>query len=164
MQLHKALFLDIDGVMVTPWSENQPPKKWFNTDMAPFTRESVNALNAIVQQTGAKIIVASDWRHELGDHGLMECFVFNQVKAFPYPLSFDFRESEETEDARKYQRRCKEIEAYLDSRNAGGFVIVDDVALPCFSEHQVNPDKEEGLQEAHIQRILTILNQKPTYR
>jgi len=164
MQLHKALFLDIDGVMITSWSQNQPREKWFNKDMAPFTPESINTLNAIVRQTGAKIIISSGWRHELGDHGLMECFTFNRINTFPYPLPFDFRETEESEDAEKYQRRCNEIEAYLNSRNVGGFVIIDDVSLPCFSEHQVNPDQEQGLQQTHIQRIHTILNQKPTSR
>jgi hypothetical protein len=52
----KIIFLDIDGVLNNgPWNQEQ---KGFKT----FCPENIKALNFIIQETGAYIVISSNWR------------------------------------------------------------------------------------------------------
>ena len=56
-----VIFLDIDGVLV-----NRKSLRQASGLRAPFDPGCVNALNAILRETGADIVITSGWRKHIG--------------------------------------------------------------------------------------------------
>lgn len=73
----KILFLDIDGVMCTSSCYGRgKDNKW---DAYMFDIKCVAVLNFILQETGAEIILSSDWRHTYTLQEMREIFCHNNV-------------------------------------------------------------------------------------
>lgn len=64
------VFLDIDGVLNTGRSMRANGGR-----SRPFDREAVVALNTILEETDATIVLSSTWRHQRTDLELEELFV-----------------------------------------------------------------------------------------
>jgi hypothetical protein len=61
----KIVFLDIDGVLngdryIEARGPQASDELWTSADLDPL---AIQALNALIQQTGAKVVVSSSWRH-----------------------------------------------------------------------------------------------------
>ena len=63
--MNKILFVDIDGVLVTPWSFNQPQIAINDiTYYEPYAAESVDALNILIIHFNADIVIHSTRRYQ----------------------------------------------------------------------------------------------------
>jgi len=137
----KVIFLDIDGVLndaITTadlWDDS--PKK-----------EHLDCLKAIVDATGAEIVLSSTWRLFLKAR--------NDVRKALKTVNLDFIDcTEELED------RATEIEEWLSRHpEVEQFVILDD---ECFSlvrlkDHLVQTTFERGLLPEHIEKAIKLLN------
>ena len=83
----KIIFLDIDGVMCTSACYGRGKNnKW---DSYMFDPKSVAMLNFILHETGADIILSSDWRHTYTLQEMREIFAHNNV--FKGPIGFTER-------------------------------------------------------------------------
>lgn len=149
----KVIFLDNDGVICLSNNWGGRAKKWEkykklnpeaqNDWNAPlevrfdnFDKKAIKILNNILEQTGAEIVVSSDWRlhatlEELGEYYLAEGI----LKA---PIAFTKRyigcdKPDEFEWVRRtmyQQQRCIEIRQYLiDHPEVTHWVCVDDLEL-----------------------------------
>lgn len=73
----KIIFLDIDGVMSTRqcWGKGMN-NKW---NAYKFDEKCVTVLNFILKETGAEIILSSDWRLHYTLHEMIEIFSHNGI-------------------------------------------------------------------------------------
>lgn len=138
------IFLDIDGVLVTPRTEAD-----IIGDYARFDFECVAALNQLTNLTGAKLILSSSWR--VGeDIGKLRTYFTSQrvtgdlVDMTPIdPLS----------------DREKEISDWLETRpKRPRFVILDDD--PYFKElasFHILTNSQSGLTDEDVESSLRIL-------
>ena len=107
----KIIFLDFDGVFI------------LNDVVDP---KSVKNLNHIIRETGAKIVVSSDWRNQCNIETLERLFKNWGIKAEILGItdkigdhSFMFLE----------KNRTKEIEKYREENNIDNYIIIDDLKL-----------------------------------
>lgn len=156
----KVIFLDNDGVicLANNWgSRHKKQKEWGGMKLSMrgreipleyrfdnFDQKAVNVLNEILEETGAEIIVSSDWRlhatlEELGDYyesqgiikrpiGVTEIFHFTNWKDEGFvPDHGDFPWSR-TED--KEQERYFEIDRWLGKNpSVTHWVAIDDLHM-----------------------------------
>jgi len=83
----KIIFLDIDGVMCTRSCYGRGADNKWAAYM--FDPKAVAVLNFILQETGAEIILSSDWRHQYTLQEMREIFAHNFV--FKGPIGFTER-------------------------------------------------------------------------
>jgi hypothetical protein len=149
----KVLFLDNDGVICLSNNWGGRSKKWdkfkklnpeVTTDMdAPadvrfdnFDKKAIKVLNQVLEETGAELVVSSDWRlfanlEELGDYYLSQGIIKK-------PISFTKRyigcdkpdEFEWTRRTMIEQQRCIEVRQYLtDHPEVTHWACIDDLQL-----------------------------------
>ena len=155
----KVLFLDNDGVICLANTSTKVPFKELPLDVRfdNFDKKSVQVLNEILEETGAELVVSSDWRfyatlEELGDYyqsqGINKRPIDVTEKfsdAFPKEWSgLRFRAELELE-------RFMEIELWLENHpEVTQWVAVDDLDMsidylgPRFSDKN-GSDKKPGL-------------------
>jgi hypothetical protein len=148
----KILFLDNDGVIClsSNWgSRHKKQKKWgrmkFSTSMKEvpveyrfdnFDKKAIEILNEILEETGAEIVVSSDWRlyanlEELGEyytsHGIIKKPIgfTKKLGEFDTPTNFVWSREWDLE-----QIRSLEIHQYLkDHPEITHWVAVDDLDM-----------------------------------
>jgi hypothetical protein len=149
----KILFLDNDGVICLSNNWGGRAKKWkefkklnpeaTNDTTAPvdvrfddFDSKSIKVLNQVLEETGAELVVSSDWRlfatlEEIGEYYLSKGI----IKA---PIGFTKRyfncdnpdEFEWNRSTRYEQQRCVEVKQYLiDHPEIKHWVCIDDLQL-----------------------------------
>jgi hypothetical protein len=137
----KTIFLDIDGVLVLnevgePHAENA----------APFDKECVAALNEILNETNAIIVLSSVWKKAWDLKRLDFIFKFNGVIKSPLDITDDFNNRE------------KEITDYVQRKKITDFVILDSTELVLFPKQFIKCNAEEGLKQEGIKdRTIAIL-------
>lgn len=148
----KLIFLDIDGVLNTNYTEELTPTA------AIFVEDSkIKILKQIIDETDAKVVLSSTWRwgwmhlEEGKESVLSEDFILLERKLREFNI--------ELFDRTPYfgwgRDRGEEIKAYLDNRDdVEGYVIIDDMSSirlrPCDS-HLLQTSEWEGLQEEHVE-------------
>jgi len=162
MQNKPVIFLDIDGVLITNWSEYQAKKTWFKNFVKPFNPISVEVLNFIIETFEAEIVLTSDWRHVFNEKMQEEFFNFNGInyapKLMPYDYVHEFKDVNKFPNRREL-KRSKEIETYVKEYKLSRFVIIDDMNIYCFPNHFVQTISDNGLEIKHKQIISEILKQ-----
>lgn len=169
--MNKIIFLDIDGTLN---SRKYITKVDFLFDDPQYQidPEAVERLNAITSLTGASIVVSSTWRHafyELNPPG-------NFVRGKPVLKRFNLKELQDCMasynieafvlDATTYPDigRSSEIRLWLEEHHidlvTGEYVILDDEILEGFEGHTVRTIFEDGLQDSHVRKAVTILGYK----
>lgn len=153
----RILFLDIDGVLVTTVTRNKRNNKW---DVPMFDLKAVAVLNFIIQETGAEIILSSDWRNNHTLQELREIFAYNFVLKGP----IGFTPSSKTYTGSNLEGgRADEIEFWLKLhawKNDIKWVAIDDLNMT--ERLQGNfvhcPNEHEGIKRQGIkEKILEIL-------
>ena len=190
----KVIFLDLDGTICLSnnwggrskkWakyrSENPETSKFIND--APvevrfddFDKKAIKVLNEILEETGAEIVVSSDWRchanlEELGEYFLSQGILkkpvgvtkmlgqCNQPENYPWLRKWDVEQS-----------RSLEILQYLfDHPEVTQWVAVDDLDMGKNGEEWkdwgldnfvLTPSRTEGIKQSGIkEKIIKILKQ-----
>jgi hypothetical protein len=187
----KVIFLDHDGVIClsTEWGGRfKKQNKWGGRKLSMttlempveyrfdnFNRKSVKTLNEILEETGAEIVVSSDWKchanlEELGDYyqsqGILKKPVgvtkllgqCNQPENYPWMEKWDLEQS-----------RSLEIFQYLhDHPEVTKWVAVDDLNMGKNGESWkdwglnnfvLTPKSHEGIKQSGIkEKVIKFLN------
>jgi len=157
------LFLDIDGVLITEWSNLQPRNAWFKDFAKPFSPESVEVINQIIEQFDLQIVLTSDWKYVFELKHLIEFFEFNNINAKPKLMPYDYRG--EFRDRVKFPnykelRRTKEISTYITEFRPSNFLIIDDLDLSSFGKNFVRTEPETGLTKQALSKIYAAFGKK----
>jgi hypothetical protein len=151
MEKIKVIFLDNDGVicLANNWGSrvkkrkkdkislvlndpNVDPKYRFDY----FDKKAVKVLNQVLEETGAEIVVSSDWRlfatlEELGDYYLSEGIIKKPIAFTKRYIGCDKPDEFEWKRSTMYeQQRCIEVRQYLiDHPEVTHWVCIDDLQL-----------------------------------
>ena len=154
----KVIFLDIDGVICTSACFGRGKDNKWGAYM--FDPKAVSTLNFILQETGAEIILTSDWRNHYTLQEMREIFChFNVIKG---PIGF-------TPSSKTYRGdnleggRVDEINMWLEThawKKDIKWVAVDDLNMVDLSPNFVLcPRVQEGIKQVGIKdKIIAILN------
>lgn len=153
MKTNKILFLDNDGVICLDNNWGGRSKKWSeykklnpeatSDTMAPvevrfdnFDKKAVKVLNEILEETGAEIVVSSDWRlhanlEELGEYYLSKGILRAPIGVTKRYFNCDNPDELEWNRRTAYElQRCIEVKQYLtDHPEVTHWVCVDDLQL-----------------------------------
>jgi DNA-binding LacI/PurR family transcriptional regulator len=147
----KVLFLDIDGVLVNRWSLMQA-----SGCQAPFAPACLTALNRILRETTAQIVVTSVWRTEFSELRRSSLQHLLTVKGVAGTVL-------DSTPVLRGQARVDEISQWLDEYERypiKSFVILDDEGgMGSLSAHLVQTRHEIGLTEYDADRAVNILGE-----
>lgn len=165
--MEKIIFLDIDGVLATNIEFNRVRRKfWDKYDKAetlhipyPFNPRCVEIFNEILEETGASIVLSSDWRLHWNLDELRQIFEFNNVIKSPFDTTKEL-------DSNMYitleEERSAQIENYVKTHQIENYVIIDDLDMKrnlMDDEKFIKTTSREGLKQTNIKtKILKILN------
>lgn len=155
---YTVLFLDIDGVLNSgKYIKNLNGR--FDDPINQIDPEAVKLLNIITDLTGCKIVVSSTWRiaflNRCADpvRSMQGCLRMYNITGEVIGLT-----------PRKVNAirnvRGKEIQAWLDEHydEVEKFVIIDDDSdMGKLLPHLVKTLFEDGIQDSHVQKIVSIL-------
>ena len=162
------IFLDIDGVLA-PFGGRAPPgpptqrsaKLDADAAFAAFDEQCTQRLAAIVEATGAAIVLSSSWRARADAVAVIE----RRFRALGPPLSE--KVPLPTTDINYHSVRQWEIARYLEKRPARRWVALDDEELvggeecaarrPLFEGRVSTIDSTAGLQDAHVDEAIRCL-------
>jgi hypothetical protein len=146
----KIIFLDLDGVICTSACYGVGKgNKW---DAYMFDPKCVAVLNFILQETGAEIILSSDWRHQYTLQEMREIFAHNFVLKGP----IGFTPSSKTYTGMNLEGgRADEIEMWIKMHAWKGdikWVAVDDLNMDerLFPNFVLCPREAEGIKRTGI--------------
>lgn len=134
----KVLFLDIDGVLRPARAggfdilvvDGDAAK---NVDTSDFFPSAVKALRHIIERTGAKIVLSSEWRRsDPLCQALADLFEKNRVRAWTALTTTKLEAEGVADPVRSFaERRAREISEWVveHERQMSGWVILDDVNL-----------------------------------
>ena len=161
----KLLFLDIDGVLNCATTEERTPEGF------DFVEDRlIEKLKRILDATGAKVILSSDWRFEHprfdddpdAKMGINLSLLIRKLADFGINLY--------GMTSVMCRRRGEEIENWLDKNECrfGGidninYVILDDLPWSEFHGHAghfVNTDDYIGLTDENVEEAIAILNKE----
>lgn len=151
----KVIFLDFDGVLITLNS-------WRNAHSGEVARVAdpgcVEALNRIITETDARIVVSSSWRGKFVAP-MREHLSNWGVKAKVIGVTPRLERQVGLLVAAK--TRGDEIQAWLDSaRDIDSFVIIDDESDMAHLAHRlVQTTYESGLTTEHTERAIKMLTE-----
>lgn len=154
----KTLFLDIDGVLRHDdfFKQNINETTADHTDgLFKFDTRSINNLNHIVEETGAKVVITSSWRFSWDVGELQTLFKHNKFNGEVIDSTPIYLESY-THDI----PRGKEIQDWLKKNEVENYCIIDDCndMLPEQEGHFIWVDDRHGLIESDAERAISILN------
>ena len=190
----KTIFLDNDGVICLSNNWGGRSKKWAKyrsknpetsryIDDAPveirfddFDKKSIKVLNEILEETGAEIVVSSDWRCHATLEELGEYFLSQGILKKPIGVTKLLGQCDQPENypwLRKWdveQSRSLEILQYLfDHPEVTQWVAVDDLDMGKNGEEWkdwgldnfvLTPSRTEGIKQSGIkEKIIKFLKQ-----
>jgi len=157
----KIIFLDCDGVLNSILFMQQCYKKDINPD-DKIDPEAVSLLTDLVNKTNAKIVISSCWRDDFLDsndlEGLRQLLVVENnlpdviIGMTPYVW-----------EPGKRRTRGNEIQKWIDNCNINieSFVIIDDDSdMEHLWKYLVKTNVMLGLRQEHIQKAISILENK----
>ena len=181
----KVIFLDNDGVicLANNWgSRFKKQTKSIAKTVADkdlpvelrfdnFDQKAIKVLNQILEETGAEIVISSDWRtwatlEELGEFYLSQGIIKKPIAYTPTLASFDPKSAELFYYKRWYERtRILEIQEWLKNNQVDKWVAIDDLNMsPQFNggygleNFVLTPRSTEGIKQSGIkEKILGFL-------
>jgi hypothetical protein len=152
----KIIFLDVDGVLVTPRSHRASPGQEKNQGglMGYFDPIAIGLLRRLCEITGAKVVLTSAWRYNYGPMEIQTLFLnLGFPKHHWHPMTF-------VPDIRGGAIRGEEVAAWLQE-NPGvvRYVLIDD-SHDYLLDQLVNwvcPDNNEGFLLRDYEKALQIL-------
>ena len=183
----KILFLDNDGVIClsSQWGSRGKKRKKFLDDSVRYNSEldmpvevrfddfdkgAIEVLNRILEQTGAEIVVSSDWRlygtlEELGDYYLSQGLIKRPIGFTPIIDEFDDSISQLLRwRGSTAKARSLEIKRWLEDNKVEKWVAVDDLDMsneylqPGLDNFVLTPKSSEGIKQTGVyEKILKFL-------
>jgi hypothetical protein len=157
-QQSKILFLDIDGVMVT-WKSGWDQK----TGRSIFDEACVNALNDLIDSTGAKIVISSTWRNGYTIKELQELFRDN---GFWYSENIIGKtpelQPENLGERIRWPLRGEQIQSWLTSAKhdfSNICILDDDDDMSLLIDKLIQTDWEDGLTPGRAKKAKGLLNE-----
>ncbi|MFO0553328.1 MAG: HAD domain-containing protein [Polyangiaceae bacterium] len=152
----RILFLDIDGVLNSDaWFRSKRNKTATNElDVA-----AVKRLDAIVERTGAKVVISSTWRTGLTREELAAILSKYGFRGEVVDMTPVLRAGE-GRNAAGSPTRGDEIQAWLEAQPSPpiSYVILDDQTdLGALSVRQVFTTYDHGLLDEHIEQAVLFL-------
>lgn len=156
--MDKIIFLDIDGVLNSAvWrtsviNAGLDPEIWISPEL-------VENLNTIIQHTGAKVVVSSDWRRRSSVQELQSILdsVFFKGTVIDLTAELNIRGAFSEQDFAK--ERNAEIALWLEGRDGitvKSWVALDD--LPLGVKNFVRTSHLVGLTDDDVAKAIAILN------
>lgn len=166
----KVIFLDVDGVLnFEKWYQNVDGRNPGNLygqegDLDPLC---VNRIIKICNETGAKVVISSDWRISwyttqvrLAKMGLDENYVIDKTPEYIWRnVSKHDYFNDDYEETYEYSRGA-EIDGWLKEHpEVTNYVIIDDRTdfTDKQKEHFVHVDPMWGLVDKHVELTIKIL-------
>jgi hypothetical protein len=186
----KVIFLDHDGVIClsTEWGGRfKKQKEWGGRKLSMttlempveyrfdnFNEKAINVLNEILEETGAEIVVSSDWKRwadvkEMSEYyeskgiikkpiAFTDSILYDDYVDFPWHRNWDLE-----------QTRSLEIAQYLgQNTNITHWVAIDDLDMSLKQEGDkewglknfvLTPNSNEGIKQSGIkEKIIKFLN------
>lgn len=182
----KIIFLDHDGVIClsTEWGGRTKKRQRYcskhgRTEYSElpvdcrfdnFNQKAVNILNEILEETGAEIVISSDWKlhanlAELGEYYEQQGIAKKPIAFTPNLKEFD------PEAAALFgwkgwleRMRCLEIQKWLAENQVTHWVTVDDLNMsneflqPGLDNFVLTPRSSEGIKQSGIkEKIINFL-------
>jgi hypothetical protein len=171
----KVIFLDHDGVVCLSnnWgSRLKKQKKWGGRKMSMtlrevpveyrfdnFDKKAVKILNEVLVETGAEVVISSDWKL----HGSLEDLgqFYDLMGVVKKPIDFTpiVNQSGTLE-----LLRSLEIQKWLENnKNVTSWVSVDDLDMSLFlgDNFVLTPKESEGIKQTGVkEKLIKILNYK----
>ena len=163
----KIIFLDIDGVLATDKEFMRNKEKFWKKHPAmaelkvpyPWNEEAVKVFNEILDETGAEIVLTSDWRLHWNLDELKGIFTWNGVKKHPIGVT-----EEDQLISNLEMSRAGEIESYIKSVDVKCYVVIDDLNIGKYMSFTKDDDKffmtrsgqgikQTGLKEKIIKKL-----------
>jgi len=153
-----VIFLDIDGVLATDkqffmkkvnYHSRNPEAAELGAPY-PFDPGCVEKLNRILRETGARIVLSSDWRLHWGLEDMRRIFTMNGVEQGPDDVTDDLQMAEIT------MSRAAEIGTYIEGKGVDHYVVVDDLNVGHYMARTGDEDKffmtrsSEGLKQLGV--------------
>lgn len=189
----KVIFLDNDGVICLSNNWGGRTKKWNkyiklnpgqnSLALAPveirfddFDKKAIKILNEIIEQTGAEIVVSSDWRlhatlEEIGEYYISKGIIKKPIAFTKRYIGCDRPDQFEWRRGTMYeQQRCIEVHQFIiDHSEITNWVCIDDLQLGAkdsygfeqiwgLSNFVHTPRMSEGIKQSGIKdKILEFL-------
>jgi hypothetical protein len=195
----KVIFLDNDGVICLSNNWGGRSKKWakyrsanpessklisdgpVNVRFDDFDQKAIKVLNEILEETGAEIVVSSDWRYHATLEELGNYYLSQGISKKPIGVTKRLGECDQPENfiwSRQWdleQSRSLEILQYLrDNPEVAEWVAVDDLDMGRNGEDWKNwgldnfvetPKGNEGIKQSGIkEKIIKYLTNDKTYK
>ncbi|MBS7006970.1 HAD domain-containing protein [Anaerostipes sp.] len=157
----KIIFLDIDGVLNSMDLFDKMEERKTEPFMGiAVDEENLEQLKYIVEQTGAKIVLSSSWRHAWHEKGPMIKIGRSLDQAMAV---YGMKIISKTKHLHKGNRSL-EVKDWMRGKHIQSFVILDDTDYDWIEyglgDHWVRTDfMEGGLNRTLAQRAVNILNQ-----
>ena len=164
----KVIFLDIDGVLNVMYPERDEYGSIFHPHL-------VENLRRLINETGAKIVISSSWRHS-GEKVMKEMWAFRNLPGEVVGITPWFIDNDEETRSLPFKEKAErgqEIEAYLNEHpEITNYVIIDDdddtlpYQEPFFVKTSENHDHEDkvdygyGLTSKCTDKAIQILNKQ----
>ncbi len=157
--MSRYIFLDIDGVLNNVHTESVTPQGYTGV-----SRKLVRRLAAVVKETGARVVLTSDWKYGWKrDPALCEEDAsylndrLSQHGVYIYDRTYDEKIFDEF-----YTDRGNGIYHFIEKNaDCESYVVLDDHVFADYDEkmrkHLVLTDPEKGLTDADVQKIYGIL-------
>ena len=128
--------------------------------MDNFDKNAIKVLNEILLETGAQIVISSDWRHAGEIEELAELYLNRCIVTAPIGKTEDLMGLDNTFYLDNNQLRVKEIQTYLFSHpEITQWVAIDDMDLSELQNFVITKDDKLGIAEPGIkEKILKYLN------
>lgn len=155
MEKIKVIFLDIDGVL------NDDNTVETINGYQFVDNDKIERLCAIIDCTGAKVVLSSDWRacwvkyHEVDDELAALAARLDKFGVHIFDFTGDFRWTRGNEITNWLNSDIKE---HYEITN---YCILDDLPAREFQDHYVHVvhcDPTEGLQDKQVEQAIAILN------
>lgn len=147
----KVIFLDFDGVMINTGDGKSPNLFDFcGAYCSTASTEAVEALNYIIECTGAVICVTSKWRYGCSLMELQDTVTEWKVDGTVISKT----------PVRYQMERGTEIQEWLDNHYVESFVILDDAEkMLHLEEYRILIDPEIGLTMKDAEKAIQLLGE-----
>ena len=148
----KLIFLDIDGTMIPYWTGHSYGRS------KPFPKCTTDVLNAVLENTDAKVVLSSCWgNHFDTTEEIEEWFKDCGVIQFDRVIGKTRHYGNRTESIQLYLEKCE-----YEKLPITNILILDDETIDYpMSNHAIKCEPGVGLIEADIAAMFVILDHTP---